>query len=258
MIKESSNANLPARIVRAGTVFLAVFLSAATLGAQDFVYKTVLLQAAPGKLLDLIDLLKEDMARHNAYGIDKPYLMRHSQGDKWDLLMIIPAGNIAGYYAQNNMTKRAASHSLDKRFGDAFYDYIASHEEFFVVGPTQEMFRNAFEGFGYYHVEMFVALPGKQKELLRQRQMENVYLKEIGRPQNLIFRRVAGSRWDAFTVGFYRDIKHFAGSADVAPDAEEKAAVKAGFKGAGFIGSYLRELISEHHDTLAGAVRPKN
>ena len=79
--------------------------------------------------------------------------------------------------------------------------------------------------------------------------------KKIGRDENLIFTKVMGSEVDLFTIGFYRDIKHFAESADITVEDEEKAAKKAGFDGANYIGSYLRELILEHHDTLAGAIR---
>ena len=80
----------------------------------------------------------------------------------------------------------------------------------------------AFEKFNYYHVEMFIALPGKQKELLKQREMENVYLKEIDRDPNFIFTRLAGSVWDIFTIGCYRDIKHFAESAPTFLSTQKK------------------------------------
>ena len=85
--------------------------------------------------------------------------------------------------------------------------------------------------------------------------MENVYLKEIGRDDNLIFTKVFGGEADQFTIGFYRDIKHYAESADISEEVENKAAIKAGFEGVHTIGSYLRSLLLSHHDTLAGAVR---
>ncbi len=232
-----------------------VLLCLQTLGAEQSVYKVALIRAAPGRLLPLIELLKEDIQKHETYGIRKPYLMRHSQGDQWDLLFILPLGSLETYFDEQVVAQRRASHSFDQPYGDSFYDDIAHHEELFVSGPPFETFTRAIETFDYYHVEMFVALPGKQAELLKQREMENVYLNGISRDPNLIFTKVAGSRWDCFTIGFYRDIKHFAESADIPADLEEKAAIQAGFKGANTIGSYLRELISEHHDTLAGAVR---
>ena len=108
---------------------------------------------------------------------------------------------------------------------------------------------------GFFHVEIFLALAGKRAELLEQREMENLYLAKIERPTNLIFKRAGGAAWDCYTIGFYRDIKHFAASADVPAEAEESAAIEAGFTSASTIGTYLRELISQHHDTLAVAVR---
>jgi len=239
---------------RTVTIF-AVLLMTSQVWAGEYLYRTVLMRAAPGKLLQLIELLKGDLAKHAQYGLDKPYLMRHSQGDQWDLLMLIPVGSFEHYYRPENMEKRRASFSMDKVYNDVFYNYLAYHEDLFALGPDPETFHRHFQEFSYYHVEMFIALPGKRSELLEQRRMENVYLREIGRDVNLIFAKVSGSKWDLFTIGCYRDIKHFAESADIPPDVEDRAALKAGFQGANFIGSYLRELIDEHHDTLAGAVR---
>lgn len=227
------------------------------LPARDFAYKTVLLRAAPGKLLPLIDSLKADMQKHADYGLEKPYLLRHNQGDQWDLLLLIPVGSLETYYKSENVAKRNASFTFDKPFGDPFYDFIAFHEEMLVNGPPLAELQQRFDAAGYFHVEMFIALPGKQSELLQQRQMENVYLKAIGRKPNLIFTGPGGAKWDLFTIGCYRDLKHFAESADIPAEVEEKAALQAGFKGANFIGSYLRELIDEHHDTLAVKVSDK-
>jgi hypothetical protein len=115
--------------------------------------------------------------------------------------------------------------------------------------------RSRFAGSGFFHVEMFTALPGKRSDLSREREMENAYLKALGRPQNLIFVRDQGSAWDVFTIGFYRDLKHYAGSADIPEASQEAAARAAGFESARHIGPYLRTLIGSHHDTLAVAIK---
>ena len=52
-----------------------------------------------------------------------------------------------------------------------------------------------------------------------------------------------GAAWDLFTIGFYRDIKHYAESADISEAAQEAAARAAGFESAKQIGPYLRALI---------------
>jgi len=124
----------------------------------------------------------------------------------------------------------------------------------FVRGPDLPVVEAAFDLNGYYHVEMFVALAGRRRELLEERRMENHYLRELGRPQNLLFVREAGGPWDSFTLGFYRDIKHYSESADISAEAEDRAAKAAGFQGADQIGSYLRRFLLYHRDTLCVAI----
>jgi len=102
---------------------------------------------------------------------------------------------------------------------------------------------------------VFDALAGKQSELFREREMENAYLKALKRPENLIFVRDQGAAWDLFTIGTYRDLKHFAESAGILEADQEAAAKAAGFEAANRIGPYLRTLISSHHDTLAVSVK---
>ncbi len=38
----------------------------------------------------------------------------------------------------------------------------AWREDIFVMGPPLETVKKAFEGSSYYHIEIFIALPGKQ------------------------------------------------------------------------------------------------
>ena len=71
---------------------------------------------------------------------------------------------------------------------------------------------------------MFVALPEKARELYREREMENDYLRRIGRPQNLIFAKTLGGAWDSFTLGFYRDLKHYAESVDIPAELQQERA----------------------------------
>ena len=154
---------------------------------------------------------------------------------------------------------RKCTHSLSNSiftpsFGDAFYKLVSHHETIYAEGENYAIVAKMFENSGYFHVEMFNALAGKQNELFKQREMENVYLKEIGRESNLIFKVHQGANWDCFTLGGYRDIKHFAESADIPIEKEEKAAIKAGFKGVNDISPYLRSLISRHQDTLGGKI----
>ena len=46
--------------------------------SNNVYYKVITMRATPGKLLDLIDVIKADLKNHERAGIEKPYLMRHS------------------------------------------------------------------------------------------------------------------------------------------------------------------------------------
>ena len=239
-------------------LFLVLATSASQLKAEEL-YKAMMVRAAPGKLLDFIQLYKGHMTFYDDAGDARPFWMRHSQGDQWDILFLFPMGSFSEYYSPQRVQKRTDAFKKrgmsGKDFERKFYQLVAWHEEVFVNGSPLAQLRQAFEGAGYFHVEMFLSLPGQQEKLYQQREMENVYLKELGRPQNLIFTHSQGAAWDLFTLGFYRDLKHFAESADIPEDKEDAAARKAGFEKAAAISPYLRTLIAQHHDTLATAIR---
>jgi hypothetical protein len=237
---------------RHGCVLLLAMAFTSTAGAQDL-YKTTLLQAAPGKLLELIEAQKRLDAAYGAAGEPVAYRMRHSQGDQWDLLLLIPIGSYSDYFAAPRLARRQRA-ERDSGWAARRSELLAWQEEVFVRGPAPERVAKVFSEARFFHVEMFIALPGKHAALVQQREMENAYLKEIGRPQNLIFVRDQGAAWDAYTIGFYRDLKHYAESADIPAEKEDAAARAAGFAAASKIGPYLRTLIRSHHDTLAVAV----
>jgi len=102
---------------------------------------------------------------------------------------------------------------------------------------------------------MFVALPGKFADLYKEREMENAYSRGLKQPENFIFVRDQGAAWDIFTIGVYRDLKHYASNSDATPQDQEASAKAAGFDSPAQIGPYLRRFIREHHDTLAVAIK---
>lgn len=236
---------------------LLILLTAAGAPAQSqqYLYRTTLIQAAPGRLLWLIDNLKQrNVAEQNA-GEQPSWILRHSQGDMWDLLVLTPIGSYHEYFSPSRKDKREAALRAALLLALPTSDSIAWQEDVFVWGPPLDEVRYSLGTGNFHHVEMFVALPQMRDDLLRQRRMENAYLKELNRPQNLIFRRDMGAAWDCYTLGTYRDIKHYAESADIPVDKQDNAARGAGFPSASQIGPYLRTLIRSHHDTLATAVR---
>jgi hypothetical protein len=229
-------------------VILLLAVTTVTTAQTPYLYKATLVQAAPGRILELIDFYKDAFAQSKD---EAPFWMRHSQGDHWDLLLVWPIGSYEEYYTAERIAKRKSLQSSRSKIEAA----IAWQEDVFVYGPPPGELRKVFEASSFFHVEMFHALAGKQTELIKEREMENAYLKTLKRPENFIFVRDQGAAWDVFTIGGYRDLKHFAESANI-PEADQEAAAKAaGFPAANRIGPYLRTLIASHHDTLAVTVK---
>jgi hypothetical protein len=253
------------------SMFLAFFtlqalLSMAALAAggpqssePTYLYKTTFVRAAPGKLLDLIALYKEGMAVDDASGDERPLWWRHTQGDQWDLMLLFPMGSYTEYYSKERISRRkkaAEGSSLSqKEFRQKLDACSAWREDIFVLGPPLEAVKKAFDGTSYYHIEICIALPGKQEELFKEREMENIYQVGVGRPENMIFVRDQGATWDLFTLGCYSDLKHWASSADIPKEKRVSAARQAGFSDPDEIGPYLRTLIDMHRDTMGVAIK---
>jgi hypothetical protein len=220
---------------------------------HPFLYKASMIQAAPGKLLELIDLEKKiSVEMQSAAGDVAPVWMRHSQGDRWDLLILYPIGDYGAFYPAERAAKREKAM---QPWRAKLQEDIAWQEDVFVSGPPLETLHKTCDGAGLFHVEMFQSLPGKRKELIQQREMENAYSRALKLPENLIFVRDQGAAWDVFTVGCYRNLKHYAEGTDLPPADTQAAAKAAGFDSPAQIGPYLRTLISLHRDTLAVAVK---
>ena len=224
-----------------------------------YLYKTTFVRAAPGKLLDLIALYKDRMAVIEAAGDERPLWWRHTQGDQWDLMLLFPMGSYTEYYSSERISRREKAVDAfplsQKKFQERLHACSAWKEDVFVLGPPLASMKRASDGTAYYHIEIFVALPGKQAELYKEREMENAYQVGTGRPATLIFVRDQGAAWDLFSLGCYRDLKHWAESADVPKEKRDMAARQAGFKDPDAIGPYMRTLIDMHRDTMGVAIK---
>jgi hypothetical protein len=224
-----------------------------------YLYKATFVRAAPGKLLDLIALYKNQMAAYDASGDERPFWWRHTQGDQWDLMLLFPMGSYTEYYSPERVARRnkerGDSFLSPHEFQEKFRSCSAWTEDLFVMGPSLEKMAGEFTDSAYFHIEIFVSLPGKQEELFNERVMENIYQTGIGRPENMIFTKDQGAAWDLFTLGCYRDLKHWASSYEVPREKREAAARKAGFENPDAIGPYMRTLISMHRDTMGVAIR---
>jgi hypothetical protein len=225
----------------------------------DYLYRFVIVQAAPGRLLDLIELYRSRMPVVAAGGDELPFIVRHSQGDHWDLCIIYPSGSFTEYYSKERVARRQAAGDAagvpNAEFARRFYSMVSWHEDLYAAGPPVEVFREHIRGAGLAHFEMLLALPGKRDDLIKERQMENVFNRERGRAGTLVFVHDQGAAWDVITLGVYRDWRHYAESDAIPADVSAAAAKKAGFAGPDAIGPYMRTLISTHRDTL-GPILP--
>jgi len=244
-------------------MFAAFLLTASLVSAEPssgpaptgYLYRATLVQAAPGKLLELIEAYKTFFPILSAGGDEPPLWMRHSQGDRWDLLLLFPMESQSEFFRPERVARRRKEAASTASAITRLRDLTAWQEDVFVEGPPWAELKARAGKASFFHVEMFEALSGQRANLLREREMENAYSKRLGRPENAIFTRESGAAWDLFTVGFYRDLKHYAESADIPESAQEEAAKAAGFDSSRAIGPYLRSFIRLHHDTLAVAVK---
>jgi hypothetical protein len=218
-----------------------------------------MVQAAPGRLLEVIDLYRASQPAVVAGGDDAPFAVRHSQGDHWDLLLIYPMGSWSDYYSKERVARRAAAGAapgggeapLTSRVGAL----LAWQEDLYVMGPPLVAFRAHVKEAGLLHFEMMQALPGKRDALVEERRMENRFNRERGRGETLIFVRDGGAAWDVVTLAGYRNWRHYAESETIPADVSEAAAKKAGFTGQDGVGPFMRALISTHRDTLGPPVK---
>lgn len=225
---------------------------------QRELYRVTWLRAAPGKLLSLIEVLR---GQHNAAAVPRnlaPLILRHSQGDQWDLMVIVPVGSYAKYFSAERLdssktappeTPLTAAGSNDQR-----QSLISWQEDEFMWGPPSAELRAALAPAALFHAEIFLSLPGTLKNLIAEREAENRYQRELSRPEGFIFTRDLGAAWDVMTIAPYQSWKHFAQRDDIPAEKSQAAARAAGFKSSDDIGPYLRSLIAMHHDTIGTVV----
>lgn len=211
-------------LIMAGLMALSI-----TAVAEDYLITQY--RAAPGKFPELLNLV-EKTKWIEPEEQTRPIIMRHSQGNHWDLMLIIKFPN--------------------DEFAQAARELVDFELSFLATSDTDWGELKAKDAVsGFYHIEMFNAGAGKHAALMRQRVIENDYIRRIGQSPNEIFKVLYGSDFDIFTIGFYESLQTYAVPADVTPEEAEEAAVAAGFKNRADVSFHLRELIVGHHDTLA-------
>ena len=210
---------------------LISMLLVSTMAAADS-YRVTTLRASPGQFEELLILA----ARYRDERKGDVVLMRHSQGDQWDLMLLEPAG----------------ANAIEGKDFSALVDF---QHNFLAASETSwAAVKQSAATAGLYHIEMFHALAGKKAGLIDQRHRENDYLMKTGQTTNAVFVTTFGSDVDVFTVGFHADMSAFAKGPTVSDEQAEVIARQAGFKDRADLGFYLRSLLISHHDTLAGPV----
>src|SRR5260370_6706510 len=130
-------------------ILLAVCLCSTAMAAdRPYLYKVTLVQAAPGKLLELIDLYKQ---RSSALkDVDEaPLWMRHSQGDHWDLMILLPMGSYNEYFEPHRTAKR---NSLTGGLAETAKEDITWQEDLLSWCPPLSDLRKAFADGGFFHL----------------------------------------------------------------------------------------------------------
>lgn len=211
----------------------------------DTLYRVTLLRADPGRFSELLSDMK-----NRAKGNPNYHILRHSQGDHWDLMTLEPIGSYAAWFDPAHKNRQ----TLDTAWREHL-DRLASYRsEWFAYGPDAENLSQSVSNNGLYHVEMFRSLAGHKIKLLQQRSMENDYLHQTGQVVNLVFKGDQGTDWDVMTIGFHKSLKTFAAGSEMSVQEKDKIAKKVGFTSVSDIGPYLRSLLESHNDTLAVSV----
>ena len=200
----------------------------------SYLYRTTLLQAAPGKLLEVVELYKAGWPgttdeRRRAADRDAA-----QPGRPLGPAAALSDGQLERVLrARPGRPAREGPRGGERRSLAKLADDVAWQEDVFVFGPPLEEVRGQL-GRGRLLPRRDVRGPAGQARpsLYRQREMENAYSKApriAAEPRSSCAtrrRRGTSSRSAA-----YRDLKHYAESADVPAAKQEEAARAAGFDG---------------------------
>ena len=92
------------RLIAAIAIVFAMAPAAAQELEGDYLYKVTTVRAAPGGLEPLLDYIASVKASDyfEKSGEHPPFIIRHSQGDQWDLMMIEPMESWSSYHSRSS------------------------------------------------------------------------------------------------------------------------------------------------------------
>jgi len=114
-------------------------------------------------LADLLDWEAQLSATeyYDEAGQKRPLLMRHSQGDQWDLLVIVPMQSWTDYHSQAATQRRSTASAKHDDLLAAGQKLFAFYEDHFAYGPSWSALKSAYAANNFFHIEMFEAASGK-------------------------------------------------------------------------------------------------
>jgi len=219
----------------------AVLLTATTAVAQPSaqpqapaleLYHIHISKAAPGKLPQLIDAYKSAPAPEAGEPQVTPIILRHRDGDEWDLITITPLGK------QTTLTANAPPQAVMD-----YYQRVGLlsdwHNDTFVVGPGWAVVQKALvvaKGEPVYVVTDYRALPGHRPQLrdVLDRNAQDT----PGR--SVLFAHVEGASWNFLAITRYDSWAEMG-----APPPQPAAGAPQDQ------GLAIRDHLAVHHDTIA-------
>ena len=248
-----------------GLLTALLMLVAAAAGAQqtDVLYRFRIVQAAPGRLVELISTVQKHAPIVAAGGDEVPVVIRHSQGDHWDLRGRLPDGRLErllqpARVARREAAAKAAGAAPARGRATALTRWCRGTRISTCEGPPVEALRAHVKDAGLLHFEMMQALPGKRDTLVEERRMENAFNRDAGprrdadlraRPGRGVGRRHARRLPQLASIRGERDDP----AGGVAMPPRRRPASRAPTR----VGPYMRTLISTHRDTLGPPVKVK-
>lgn len=90
-------------------ILASLFAMSTSVTPSAYLYKLVMVRAAPGRLLELIDAYHHAGSSSEAFGEVRPFIMRHSQGDP-----VGPAADLPSlaHHWRNTMRPSASATAL--------------------------------------------------------------------------------------------------------------------------------------------------
>lgn len=233
--------------VRSGILLVAAFLLTATVSIAQQpaqpqsqqpapaleLYHIHISKAAPGKLTQLIDAYKNGPAPAADEPQVSPIILRHRDGDEWDLITITPLGKQVTLSAN---APPQATQDYFQRVGP-LSDW---HSDTFVVGPSWAIVQKALvvtKGDPVYTVTDYRSLPGHRAEL--RQVLDRGAQDTPGR--NVLFSHVEGASWNFLIVTRYDSWAEMG-----APPPQPAAGAAPQDQGLA-----MRDHLAVHHDTIA-------